>query len=98
MCLCIALVLTHHPLSYNMTDCGNARFAHAGRWGGLTCTLQREREAINTGNQYGHNFEDKWCYCDGPEVLPMVRGRLIVFGVERLAHHTGEGDALASSY
>ncbi len=28
---------------------------------------------MNARNEYNHNFVDKWCYCDGPEALPMVQ-------------------------
>ena len=60
--------------AHTKPDCGNDKFAHAGRRGGrFACSLQRERDDTNAGNAYNHNFKDQWCYCDGPEALPMVQ-------------------------
>lgn len=60
--------------AHTKPDCGNAKFAHAGRRGGrFACSLQRERDDTNAGNAYNHNFKDQWCYCDGLEALPMVQ-------------------------
>ena len=35
--------------------------------------LQAEKDPLNARNAYNHNYKDRWCYCDGPEELPMIQ-------------------------
>ena len=37
------------------------------------CVLCPEKECLNASECYNHNMRERWCYCDGPEELPMVQ-------------------------
>ena len=37
------------------------------------CSLYPEKECLNGAACYNHNMRERWCYCDGPEALPMVQ-------------------------
>eukprot|EP00818_Percolomonas_sp_WS_P009330 CAMPEP_0117451718 /NCGR_PEP_ID=MMETSP0759-20121206/9164_1 /TAXON_ID=63605 /ORGANISM="Percolomonas cosmopolitus, Strain WS" /LENGTH=599 /DNA_ID=CAMNT_0005244351 /DNA_START=361 /DNA_END=2160 /DNA_ORIENTATION=- len=49
-------------------DCGNSRF-------GLNhpCQIQPQKESINENNIYNHNYQNRWCFCDGPERQIMLQ-------------------------
>ncbi len=34
----------------------------------IPCALQSEKDYENDQNKYNHNFEGKYCHCDGGEV------------------------------
>eukprot|EP00741_Cyanophora_paradoxa_P025220 tig00000350_g24345.t1 len=49
-------------------DCGNSRMPANHR-----CTLAPEREPTNPRNRYGHNFDLKYCTCEGEDDGCMVQ-------------------------
>lgn len=38
-----------------------------------SCELLREKEVLNNGNVYNHNFSVKYCYCDSAERDEMIQ-------------------------
>ena len=50
-------------------DCGNNRSKRP------CSAMMNAKTAFNPHNTYGHNFYDRWCFCDGPDEGSMVQCR-----------------------
>jgi hypothetical protein len=46
-------------------DCGTSKFTHP-------CQFETDKRDLNIENEYNHNFDGKYCICDGPVELPMM--------------------------